>query len=1345
LLLLFIVMISAGSAFAADDVALQADDLAADDAVVADTIDEASDEGNVYLTDELTLENNVLSEGELKETELFAENETFDIPDVLEGRVSYLIGLSSNDTPLSNKIITVNFAENDTNVTTNDIGVASYPIPDTYTTAGNYTMKIDFAGDDVYAPSSRTVTIELEEVETEINAIENMAYPRILVKPGYGYYPIELVRADESLFNISMPVSDKTVSIRFNEEEKEFTTDFLGIVGYVIPNETTSGIYEIEVTYAGGDGYIGSTFTTEIEVYDLETQITAFNASYPRPLVMEGYGYYPILLTTNTSIDINGSEIPIPVPLANRTIFVNFDGDMGQFTTDDFGYVNYTLPEDVAVGNHTVTILYDGEDGYKYSMIETNVEVYDVPTQIFALEDVSYPRPIVVAGYGYYPIALTTNLTVKIGNVSIPVDIPLGNKKVTVNCKGVEDDYITDEFGIINYTIPAEVNPGKGIITITYAGDEGFIGSEFSTNINVYDVPTQIIALEDVSYPRPVVLNGDGIYPIFLTTNMSVSVNSSSIPEEIAEWLLKYIDEIPIYIPLANQAVDIKIGNFADEFTTDSWGYVNFTLASDLAPGNYTIEISYAPDEDSGYIGTDFATNVEIYDVVTEIHAIDNMTYPRALVLNDLAYFPLALITETPVVINGTTIPVHLPLANRTVYVGLDDGELEKFTTDEVGVVLYTLPIEATTGSHTIVMVYAGEEGYIDSSLNVSVEIVDVDTQIFAIDMSYPTPLVASGLAYYPIGLATDIPVPIDLNYTIVITENFTIPIVINTTIPVDIPIANESVSVFFDGVESKVTTNEYGVTTFIIPEDATPGNYTVEIVFAGDDGYRDSKVVTNVEVFDIPTEITALGNLSYPTPLVASGLGYYPILLTTDLSITLNGTVVPIPIPLANETVTIEFNGFAEEYTTDDYGMVYYVIPKESSAGNYTMGISFAGENGYAPSELITDLEIYDLATAIIAPENVTFVASEVTSGEATFVMFLTTNTTIPIPLSNMTVLIDFNGNIEEYTTNLLGMVKCVIPEQAPAGNFTVYMTFNGADGYSATQAVTNVEIIGINTEIVAATNMTVLVRDLSDTEFNLTLVDENGNVLANKTVAVEFNGVISEYVTDENGNVFFTLTNGTPGTFTIDMYFKGVDNYTASHASTELTLVQAQSKIYLRNALYFVLQNKIVNVTLWNENNQPVVGKTVHITIGNLTWSGVTDETGTAHIRIGIGFGVHNATVHFDGDDEYAASNRSGFVRVIKETPSIMVRGDNQRFNVGDTKIVKVYLWDRTSKPLPVNSKVAVKVNGQTYIGFTDSQGIASIKIDINQAGTYNAELKYAGNSAYNGVSRGVKFVIR
>ena len=140
------------------------------------------------------------------------------------------------------------------------------------------------------------------------------------------------------------------------------------------------------------------------------------------------------------------------------------------------------------------------------------------------------------------------------------------------------------------------------------------------------------------------------------------------------------------------------------------------------------------------------------------------------------------------------------------------------------------------------------------------------------------------------------------------------------------------------------------------------------------------------------------------------------------------------------------------------------------------------------------------------------------------------------------------------------------------------------------------------------------------------------------------------------------------------------------------------------------------------------------------------VTDENGDAYIRVGVGFGVHDATVSFDGDDQYCASNRTGQIRVIKETPSVMVRYADAQLKVSDnSKIVKVHLRDRYDKPLPANSKVAIKVNGQTFLGYTDANGVASIKITLNKAGVFNAQAVYAGNSAYNAVTKNFKITVR
>ena len=122
-----------------------------------------------------------------------------------------------------------------------------------------------------------------------------------------------------------------------------------------------------------------------------------------------------------------------------------------------------------------------------------------------------------------------------------------------------------------------------------------------------------------------------------------------------------------------------------------------------------------------------------------------------------------------------------------------------------------------------------------------------------------------------------------------------------------------------------------------------------------------------------------------------------------------------------------------------------------------------------------------------------------------------------------------------------------------------------------------------------------------------------------------------------------------------------------------------------------------------------------------------------------------MHDATVSFDGDDQYFGSGKSGYIRVIKQTPSVMVRGADSMFKATNPlKIIKVHLRDRYDQPLIANSKIVLKLNGKTYVGFTDAEGVARIAINSNTVGTFTAQAMYGGNSAVNAVTKDIKIRI-
>ena len=322
-----------------------------------------------------------------------------------------------------------------------------------------------------------------------------------------------------------------------------------------------------------------------------------------------------------------------------------------------------------------------------------------------------------------------------------------------------------------------------------------------------------------------------------------------------------------------------------------------------------------------------------------------------------------------------------------------------------------------------------------------------------------------------------------------------------------------------------------------------------------------------------------------------------------------------------------------------------------------------------------------------------------------------------------------DADGKARYYTTELL------------PGTYTVNVKFFGDDNYDPSSITAKVTINKLETKLIAK-------YDKNSENIIATVKDANGNLINGLKVGFNIDGM--KYVTtDANGQAKYSTANLPDNTYTINVMAYGNDIYKDSNKETVTFTIgnKEQAKIYLRNALYFVLQTKIVTVTLWDSTNNPIAGKTVYINLDEYgsKYSGVTDEDGNAYIRVGVGFGNHPSTVSFEGDDEYNAASKTGRVRVIKETPSLMLPGAYTKFKATNpTKTIKVYLKDRYNKPLLPGTKVFVTINGKQYVGSIDTEGIATININLNKVGVYNVDLYYTGNTAYNAVRRTTKITI-
>ena len=95
------------------------------------------------------------------------------------------------------------------------------------------------------------------------------------------------------------------------------------------------------------------------------------------------------------------------------------------------------------------------------------------------------------------------------------------------------------------------------------------------------------------------------------------------------------------------------------------------------------------------------------------------------------------------------------------------------------------------------------------------------------------------------------------------------------------------------------------------------------------------------------------------------------------------------------------------------------------------------------------------------------------------------------------------------------------------------------------------------------------------------------------------------------------------------------------------------------------------------------------------------------------------------------------------IKQTPKLTV--PNKSFKASaKTKTLTATLL--SAKGNPIASKVlSFVVNGKTYTAKTNSKGLASVKVSLSLKKTYRFTVKYAGDDAYNAISKSANLVIK
>lgn len=462
------------------------------------------------------------------------------------------------------------------------------------------------------------------------------------------------------------------------------------------------------------------------------------------------------------------------------------------------------------------------------------------------------------------------------------------------------------------------------------------------------------------------------------------------------------------------------------------------------------------------------------------------------------------------------------------------------------------------------------------------------------------------------------------------------------------------------------------GSAVFSVPEILTAGEYQAIVSYLGSEKYNLANNSVNFTV--AKKEI----NMN-----VTIDKDYRDITVNVNLSEKLDG----------NLTVLVNNTSYTLTYINGTGSLIF----KNLTYGNYTVNVTFTKDN-YQSINVSENVEINSIKT-VLETENVVMYYKNGTR----FVVVL--KDIDGNPLANMNVTISINGRdyIKQTDENGTAFMSLNLDSK----NYTVVTTFNGTSKYFGTSANNTVSIL----PTIISKNIVKYYRN--GTQFYVTVLDFNGNPLANTTVRFNIHGVFYNKTTDENGTAKLNIQLR-PGNYIIAVFNLVTGEQTGNNVTVLSKIVENYDLVkYYQNASRF-------SVKILDNQGYPVEGTIVTFNINGVFYYKETDSKGIASLGINLRPGKYVITTMYG---QYEVGN------TVTVLPTLETSDLNMKYNDGSAFRAKVV--DGQGNPL-ANQNVTFNVNGVFYNKVTNDEGIASLNIKLMKG-------EYIITSMYNGFETG------
>lgn len=293
--------------------------------------------------------------------------------------------------------------------------------------------------------------------------------------------------------------------------------------------------------------------------------------------------------------------------------------------------------------------------------------------------------------------------------------------------------------------------------------------------------------------------------------------------------------------------------------------------------------------------------------------------------------------------------------------------------------------------------------------------------------------------------------------------------------------------------------------------------------------------------------------------------------------------------------------------------------------------------------------------------------------------------------PLENKNITINLNHMNYTRTTNKEGVASLAL--NLNSGNYLITTTFDGDNNLSKVTAenhlIINPRITGENIEKIFR----------NGTKYTAKFLDENGSPLTNTSIEFNINGVLYTRTTDNLGIASLNI-NLNPGEYIITAYNPKSSERHSNIIRVLPNMIENKDLIkYHRNGSQYSV--KVLDF----QGNVAKSGQNVTFNINGVFYTRSTNNNGIATLSINLNPGKYIITATYNS---YSVSNNITVKSLFISNNLYMYFRDGSRYSV---KIL-----DGKGQAIKENTPVTFNINGVFYTRNTNSNGIASLNINLN-----------------------------